>query len=73
VRWSSSSKSQQERVAQPRHPTKHDSIQDVLHGASGHEYVVHGEGKYADGGVHVNTCESHVSLARYVALAPSRY
>jgi len=28
------------------------------------EYVVHGEGEYADGDVHVNTCESHASLAR---------
>jgi len=28
------------------------------------EYVVHGEGEYADGEVHVNTCESHASLAR---------
>jgi transposase len=27
-------------------------------------YVVHGEGEYADGDVHVNTCESHASLAR---------
>jgi transposase len=28
------------------------------------QYVVHGEGEYADGEVHVNTCESHASLAR---------
>jgi transposase-like protein len=28
------------------------------------EYVIHGEGEYADGEVHVNTCESHASLAR---------
>lgn len=28
------------------------------------EYVVHGDGEYADGDVHVNTCESHGSLAR---------
>ncbi|WP_436932850.1 IS1595 family transposase [Halosimplex halobium] len=28
------------------------------------KYVVHGEGEYADGDVHVNTCESHASLAR---------
>jgi len=28
------------------------------------EYVVHEEGEYADGDVHVNTCESHASLAR---------
>ena len=28
------------------------------------EYVVHGDGEYADGDVHVNTCESHASLAR---------
>jgi transposase-like protein len=27
-------------------------------------YVVHGEGEYADGEAHVNTCESHASLAR---------
>jgi len=29
-----------------------------------HEYVVHGDGGYSDGDVHVNTCESHGSLAR---------
>jgi len=29
------------------------------------EYVVHGDGEYADGDVHVNTCESHRSLVRY--------
>ncbi len=29
-----------------------------------HEYVVHGDGEYVDGDVHVNTCESHASLAR---------
>jgi transposase-like protein len=28
------------------------------------KYVVHGEGEYADGDVHVNICESHASLAR---------
>ena len=28
------------------------------------EYVVHGDGEYADEDVHVNTCESHGSLAR---------
>ncbi|WP_306060504.1 IS1595 family transposase [Natronococcus wangiae] len=28
------------------------------------EYVVHGDGEYADGDVHVNTCESHGSLVR---------
>ncbi|WP_049934287.1 IS1595 family transposase [Haloplanus natans] len=28
------------------------------------EYVVHGDGEYVDGAVHVNTCESHASLAR---------
>ena len=28
------------------------------------EYVVHGDGEYADGDVHVNTCESHGSLLR---------
>jgi transposase-like protein len=28
------------------------------------EYVVHGDGEYADEEVHVNTCESHASLAR---------
>ncbi|PSQ17176.1 IS1595 family transposase [Halobacteriales archaeon QS_8_69_26] len=28
------------------------------------EYVVHGDGEYVDGEVHVNTCESHASLAR---------
>jgi transposase-like protein len=29
-----------------------------------HEYVVHGDREYVDGDVHVNTCESHASLAR---------
>ena len=29
------------------------------------EYVVHGDGEYADGEVHVNGCESHASLARW--------
>lgn len=29
-----------------------------------HEYTVHGDGKYVDGDVHLNTCESHASLAR---------
>jgi len=28
------------------------------------EYVVHGDGEYVDGEVHVNTCESHGSLVR---------
>ncbi len=28
------------------------------------EYVVRGDGEYTDGDVHVNTCESHKSLAR---------
>ncbi|MCD2201700.1 IS1595 family transposase [Halobacterium sp. KA-4] len=28
------------------------------------QYVVHGDGEYVDGAVHVNTCESHASLAR---------
>nr|WP_279387673.1 transposase [Natrarchaeobius chitinivorans] len=28
------------------------------------EYVVHGDGEYADEDVHVNTCESHGSLLR---------
>jgi transposase-like protein len=28
------------------------------------EYVVHRNGEYADEAVHVNTCESHASLAR---------
>jgi len=28
------------------------------------EYVVHGDGEYVDGDVHVNGCESHASLAR---------
>ena len=28
------------------------------------DYVVHGDGEYVDGDVHVNTCESHASLAR---------
>jgi transposase-like protein len=28
------------------------------------EYVVHGDGEYADGDIHVNTCESHASLVR---------
>ncbi|MFC6766787.1 IS1595 family transposase [Natrinema soli] len=36
------------------------------------EYVVHGDGEYADGAVHVNTCESQASLARRLALAASR-
>ena len=36
------------------------------------EYVVHGDGEYADSEVHVKTCESHASLTRRVALAPSR-
>jgi len=28
------------------------------------QYVVHSDGEYADGEVHVNTCESHASLVR---------
>jgi transposase-like protein len=28
------------------------------------EYVVHGDGEYVDGDVHINTCESHGSLLR---------
>jgi len=28
------------------------------------QYVVHGNGEYADGDVHLNTYEDHVSLAR---------
>ncbi|PHQ45425.1 IS1595 family transposase, partial [Halorubrum sp. C3] len=28
------------------------------------KYVVHGDGGYADDTIHVNTCESHASLAR---------
>ena len=28
------------------------------------EYVVHGDGEYADDTIHMNTCESHASLAR---------
>jgi len=28
------------------------------------EYVVHADGEYADGDVHVNGCESHASLTR---------
>ncbi|WP_458188888.1 IS1595 family transposase [Haladaptatus sp. NG-WS-4] len=28
------------------------------------EAVIHGEGEYVDGDAHVNTCESHASLAR---------
>ncbi|GGN94958.1 hypothetical protein GCM10009030_21850 [Haloarcula pellucida] len=28
------------------------------------EYVVHGDGEYADAEMHVNSCESHVSLTR---------
>ena len=28
------------------------------------EYVVHGDGEYADDEVHVNTCESHASQVR---------
>lgn len=31
----------------------------------GREYVVHGDGEYADGQVHINTCESHASLTRW--------
>ncbi|PHQ37770.1 IS1595 family transposase [Halorubrum persicum] len=28
------------------------------------EYVIHGDGEYVDGDVHVNTCESHAPLVR---------
>ena len=28
------------------------------------QYVVYSDGEYADGDVHVNTCESHASLVR---------
>ncbi len=28
------------------------------------KYVVHGDEEYADGDIHVNTCESHMSLTR---------
>jgi transposase-like protein len=28
------------------------------------EYVVHGDGEYVDGTVHVNTCESHIEASR---------
>ncbi len=28
------------------------------------EAVIHGDGEYVDGDAHVNTCESHASLAR---------
>ena len=28
------------------------------------ESVIHGDGEYVDGDAHVNTCESHASLAR---------
>ncbi len=28
------------------------------------EYVIHGDGEYVDGDIHVNTCESHASLTR---------
>jgi transposase-like protein len=28
------------------------------------EYVVHSDGEYADGDIHINTCESHASLTR---------
>ena len=28
------------------------------------KYVVHSDGEYADGDIHVNTCESHASLTR---------
>ena len=36
------------------------------------EHVVHGDGEYVDGDVHVNACESHGSHQRSVALSPSR-
>jgi len=36
------------------------------------EAVIHGNGEYVDEDAHVNTCESHSSLARRVALATSR-
>ena len=29
------------------------------------EYIVHGDGEYADGDRHTSTCESHRSLARF--------
>jgi transposase len=29
------------------------------------QYVVHVEGEYGDGDVHVNTCESHASLVQW--------
>ncbi|ELY96773.1 transposase (ISH4), partial [Natrialba taiwanensis DSM 12281] len=28
------------------------------------EYVVHGDGEYVDGDVHVNTCESHRGISK---------
>ena len=36
------------------------------------EYVVHGDDGYVRGDVHVNTCESHASRQRRVALAAPR-
>lgn len=36
------------------------------------EYVVHGDGEHADDEVHLNSCESHASLARRADLAPLR-
>jgi len=33
-------------------------------GAFTREYVVHSDGEYADGDIHINTCESHASLTR---------
>lgn len=40
----------------------YDPLEDV--DAFHREYVVHGDGEYATGEVHVNTCESHGSLLR---------
>ena len=31
------------------------------------EYVVHGDGEYADETVHVNTCESHIGGSQKIA------
>ncbi len=40
----------------------HDPLEDD--DSYDREYVVHGNGEYVDGDVHVNGCESHASLAR---------
>ncbi len=40
----------------------YDSLEDD--DAFDREYVVDGDGEYADGEVHVNGCESHASLTR---------